>query len=134
MVFQLKRKKFNANDDVLLERETTRLQDFLSTQKFMGCSRFNQHSLGWWSGLRRAKHFSKFRRSADLATASGAANGSLGFCFTAKIDSFKTKRQCAVCLCWRGLAGAILHSVLMGQLWFSGLVCAAVPIRSHYAT
>jgi len=28
-------------------------------QKFMGCSRSNQHSLGWWSGLRRAKHFSK---------------------------------------------------------------------------
>ena len=74
-----KRKKpvYYADDDVLLERETTRLQDFLSAQKFVGCSRFNQHSLGWWSGLRRVKHFSKFRRSADLATASRAANSFL---------------------------------------------------------
>lgn len=52
-----------------------------------------------------------------FVTASGAANGSLVFCFTAKINSFKTKKQCAVCQGRRGLAGAILHSVLMGQLW-----------------
>jgi hypothetical protein len=79
-----KRKKpvYYADDDVLLERETTRLQDFLSTQKFMGCSRFNQHSLGWWSGLRRARQLTKVCKT--FVTASGAANGSLVFCFTAK--------------------------------------------------
>jgi len=39
------------------------------------------------------------------------------FVLPLKWIQFKTKRQCAVCLRWRGLAGAILHSVLMGQLW-----------------
>ena len=76
----------------------------------MGCSRFNQHFLGWWSGF-VWWIFNLVNVCKTFTTDFRAGNGSLVFYFAIKIDSIKRKKQCAVCLC-RGVMDerAILHS------------------------
>lgn len=89
--------------------------------------------LGWWPGFVWWIIY-PVNVCKTFTTDFRAGNGSLVFCFTTKIDSFKRKKQCAVsCVGVRWVSGLIYIVTHYRMLW-SGRDLQGRTIMPHYVT